>query len=112
MALRTGANYYLVAAENSLWFQIKSYKSPSDLIDRQCTERNAAGELTGVNPCSQQEFTDRTPSMKTTICGLEITNTISIDGYTSNIEVMVKERIYELSSWYFTAMHILFILDF
>lgn len=56
-------------------------------------ERNASGELTGVNPFSQQEFSARTSSLQTAICELEISNTI--DGYTGDLENMVKERIAE-----------------
>lgn len=56
-------------------------------------ERNASGALTGVNPFDQQEFSDRTSSLQTAICELEISNTI--DGYTGDVENMVKERIAE-----------------
>lgn len=51
------------------------------------------GALIGVPPFSQQEFSDRTSSLRTTICELEISNTI--DGYTSDVENMVKEQIAE-----------------
>lgn len=74
------ANYYL------------KWPSQNGTVDVYA-ERNASGELTGVNPFSQQEFSDRTPSLKTAICELEISNTI--DGYTGDVEKMVKERIAE-----------------
>lgn len=56
-------------------------------------ERTASGALFSVKPFSQQEFLDRTSSMKTAGHNLEIT--INIDGYTSDVEETVKERISE-----------------
>lgn len=56
-------------------------------------ERNAAGEIISIKPFNQQEFIDRTSSLKTAGHDLEITN--NIDGYTSDVEEMVKERISE-----------------
>lgn len=56
-------------------------------------ERNAAGEIISINPFNQQEFIDRTSSLKTAGHDLEITN--NIDGYTSDVEEMVKEQISE-----------------
>lgn len=56
-------------------------------------ERNASGEIVGVNPFTQQEFLDRTLSLETAEHDLEIT--INVDGYTSNMEEMVKKRISE-----------------
>lgn len=56
-------------------------------------ERDIAGELTGVKAFTQEEFSDRTPSMKT--AGNELI--INIDGGISNgdIEEMVKRQIAE-----------------
>lgn len=56
-------------------------------------QRDESGRLTGVNSFGQQEFSRRTPSMKTTTGELEISNTIN--GYTDDVEKMVKERIAE-----------------
>lgn len=56
-------------------------------------ERNTSGELVGVRPFTQQEFLDRPLSSDPAEHDLEIT--INVDGYTSNMEEMVKERISE-----------------
>ena len=54
-------------------------------------ERDTLGALIGVNSFSQQEYADRTPSLKDAAGELEIS--ISIDGYTDDVEEMIKERI-------------------
>lgn len=56
-------------------------------------KRNASGEISGVKPFSHKEFAERTSAMKESTCELEITNII--DGYTDNVEQMVKQRIAE-----------------
>ena len=64
------------------------------------TKRSASGALISVNTFRQQEFSDRTPSLESSICELEIcdlesANTINCDGYTAEVEEMVKEQIAE-----------------
>ena len=54
-------------------------------------ERDTLGALIGVSSFSQQEYADRTPSLKEAAGELEIS--ISIDGYIDDVEEMVKERI-------------------
>lgn len=66
-------------------------------------KRNAAGGLVSITPFSQQEFSDRTSSLKTAGKDLEIT--INIDGDTydmetmadldTDLDTMIKERISE-----------------
>lgn len=68
------------------------WPNPNGAVDVYA-ERNASGELTGIKLFNQQEFLDRTTSLKTAGHDLEIT--INIDGYTSDVEEMVKERISE-----------------
>lgn len=63
-------------------------------------KRNASGALISVNSFRRQEFSDRTPSLESAICELEIcdletANAISCDGYTAEVEETVKERIAE-----------------
>lgn len=60
-----------------------------------CAERNVPGDLTGMTSFGKHELSDRVPCVKTAICDLEISNTVSMDGYTSNVEEVVKERIYK-----------------
>lgn len=57
--------------------------------------RDASGELDGVKPFGQQEFKDRTPELQNEIYELQITvsETVSIDGYTDEVEEQVKDRI-------------------
>lgn len=58
-------------------------------------KRDASGKLAGVSPFSKQAFSDRTPSLENAVCDLEISNTISMNGYTDDVDEMVQERISE-----------------
>lgn len=93
--------------ENRLYYEDKPVRYFEDIISTEhylkwpyqngtvdmYAERNASGELIGVKPFNQQEFSDRTSSLKN--AGHDLDITISIDGYTSDVEEMVKASISE-----------------